>query len=733
MMRHTKSKTPGNSFPVTFLQAFYLFIPGLIFLALYYAIIVKIDIGQDMLMQSYENPAPFFWTIVSILSWMLFSWFSSRLISDEYLLRNNRPYHWLFEQTPRLLGYNIAVCLQIAVLNLPVIQSKGWELWMIFAFNNGYYILLHFFFSLEHRPVAKRKFLVAVIALGAAYLVAIPLLFIARMEKVNQGINYYIPGWKRALALIVLFFIFQIIFTGLVIWRRKWLREKAKASVTPAFSKTARTWRRAYDYFAAGMVALYLAILLLHPFADRVGSLAITFLAFGLWVGCICLLRYWSIRLNIHFWPLLFVLAIVYGIILPNPYRVRLLSTEKKSLYDQRPTFDSFFRKWIRQRVTAGLLNDSSTFNVYLVMSDGGASKSGYWVAEVLSKLEDSSGTGDQFSAHLLSLAGASGGSVGNTAFYCLLKAQMENRLVNSMEKESRAFFKCDFLSSSFARFLGPDLFRHLIPVLPMEDRAAMLEEAMEDNPGSPTIGNYFKSSMSRVIDTTGRLPALFINTTNLQSGAPGVVSTIRLDPRISDRLDILKLIDTVHLDPPDTSKHDIRLSTGVVLGARFPYISPAGGIGKKYFVDGGYFDNSGAGITLELLQYIERRMNDSTDTVYRPYRDRLAFKVIYISNGSDKAREHDLNPFINDLAAPMLTVLGTYGMQTNLTNRKLIAFLNYSSLYTAKEPFDTVNLPQSCRNSSIPYPLNWVISEYNLNRIDSNVKCVHPASVFAH
>ncbi len=54
-------------FCLTLLKAIYLFLPGIIFLLAYYFIIVKIDIGQDMLMQAYENDGPFFWTIVVYL------------------------------------------------------------------------------------------------------------------------------------------------------------------------------------------------------------------------------------------------------------------------------------------------------------------------------------------------------------------------------------------------------------------------------------------------------------------------------------------------------------------------------------------------------------------------------------------------------------------------------------------------------------------------------------------
>jgi hypothetical protein len=264
-----------------------------------------------------------------------------------------------------------------------------------------------------------------------------------------------------------------------------------------------------------------------------------------------------------------------------------------------------------------------------------------------------------------------------------------------------------------------------------MDDRAAVLEQSMESISESKVIGDCFSQPIKEVYDTSGRLPALFINTTNLQSGSPGVVSTLSLDSNVTNRLDVLTLLDTAKkLRSGDKLyKNEIRFSTGVILGARFPYISPAGEIAGKYFVDGGYFDNSGSGITLEVLQYIERKMNDSTNTLYSRYRHKLAFKIIYISNGSAKSVDHDLNPLVNDAAAPLLTVLGTYGMQTNLANKKLSSFMHNAMLDTLKNPFETLNLPMIPTDKT-DYPMNWVISDYNLDRMNKNLQYVDPNEV---
>src|SRR5690606_139802 len=128
------------------------------------------------------------------------------------------------------------------------------------------------------------------------------------------------------------------------------------------------------------------------------------------------------------------------------------------------------------------------------------------------------------------------------------------------------------------------------------------LEYAIEHAaPDSVIMRKAFRQRMSGLIarwqDSAYQLPILCINTTRMQDGVPGIVSNILIDSvTFGKRVDVLGL-----LKPGE----DMRLSTAVVLGARFPYVSPAGRIENNYFVDGGYFDNSGAGAVHEMLQQL--------------------------------------------------------------------------------------------------------------------------------
>ncbi len=685
---------PLKGFVADFLRAIYIFSPSIIFQILYYYIIVGFSIGQDILMQSVESTSRAIATTISVALWMIFSWFSSRNVEEVYTRNIPVTSTSVFSHLPRLLGYNVAVGIQIAALHLPTISSYGfWTLLLVFLFHNGLY------FVLSHAFTKRTK-----ISIGIAATMVLIYLFFINIQYKYISPNQHLSHKNAWFNLSMIFFLLQIAFVYLVIWRRKFIQKNATY---------AHKFEIAYRVLAVSTAMLFLAIVFIGKFSVQFGSFGVVLLGFGLWVGAIYFLRYWAMIWKLRFGLIILLIAILFGIWFSSPYQVQFLASKESR--PQRMPIDQYLNKWFEAR--APMLNDiaaNKKYKVYLITADGGASKSGYWVSSILSKLQDSTrSTADPFSNHILSLAGASGGSVGNSAFYALL--QDSTRVRSSYQAEVADFFGGDFLTYSLARFLSFDIIKHLLPFLHLQDRTAALEESMEKLSYSKSIGDAFSKSFHSLVDTSGRLPMLFINTTNLETGTPGLISTVDIAPLNSDRIDVVKLAE----QKKDTI---IKLSTAVVLGARFPYISPAGEINGRYFVDGGYFDNSGAGITLEILQYLEAAFNDSGSRLH-PYKNKVEFEVLYISNGGASSTFKTLHPLVNDLAAPLLTILNTYGMQTTFANNKL-------RKNQGEEHFKTVNLPYYPKTDTIPYPMNWVISEYNINRMNQNVQAVRIGSL---
>ena len=214
-----------------------------------------------------------------------------------------------------------------------------------------------------------------------------------------------------------------------------------------------------------------------------------------------------------------------------------------------------------------------------------------------------------------------------------------------------------------------------------------------------------------------------------MQDGNPGVVTNLRLDSLYNNRVDVLSLLEP---------SKDISITSASILGARFPYLSPAGRIGESYFVDGGYFDNSGAGVIQETIRgIINLSRNDSSLAAYV---SKFHFKILHILNSPVTAEQTNIKPVApikNDLAAPLLTIIGAYDMQTTVNDGRLINFLHDINDYSPNRadyiPISLYLDEKELKADSIyagkpepPYAMNWFMSDTTLNRIDHRLQ-THP------
>jgi hypothetical protein len=621
---------------------------------------------------------------------------------------------------PRLLAYNTFVTVQAAIVALPTVGSdNAYFLWLFVFAHNGYYFVLNNAFKPK-----KNIWAIISIVIAACYGGCLAYFsFHYRAEAAQQQNSPLVALLLFGLQILALYFFIQrrvhidknagkdfeedaIDYVSLgsikIIKVPAWFKEQEQGSFI------------LFNIMASVAIVLYFVTLNSVGAASGLGPLPVVLLAFGILAGLATIITYASMRVKFNLFLVLLAVAIFVGNFF-DPYSVKLTKTKTPDLYQQRPTLETYLNKWINHRKEKINQADStSPYLVYLVLADGGASRSGYWAASVLAawqkeSLSDSSTTGT-FNDHLLVLSGASGGSVGNAAFYGLLKNHEND---SSILKHAQDFLGHDFLTYTIAHYLGSDLAGHFIPGL--RDRATALSNNMDY--WSSDEKNVFEKNLDEVLDTTGRFPILFINTTRVQEGTPAVVSSIKIK-NFSERLDVLSLVDSTF----EHRKGNIQLSTAAVLGARFPYVSPAGGISYKAkneerhhsFVDGGYFDNSGGGIVHEMMQEIERIRNDSSHKLSTPLK-KLKFHLIHLTNSPDsESTLNAIHPLTNDLAAPLLTVFNTYGSQTTVNDKRLESFLE--RLCKCADTVSTdVNLYRKNKHES--YPMNWVISQ---NRKDS-------------
>ncbi len=690
-------------------------------------ILVKASEALEVYTRSYLLCALYFYVFII--------WYTSRAVAWQSRI-NDKSYFstWMMVHLPRLMGFYIYSIFVLSYLNTPLFLNGKITFWIFLLCLIFDFFLFLFLEKLLKwkRPVTERmvNFYKFIFWLNILLIFACALL----------------PYKWSLLAFVMLS---QVIFVFLVV-----NREAVFCNIPPTpapkwmafiirvlhIEKTEVLLFTLLQIIYTFGLLVYLSAVIWLDFANSAGTLTILFCALGVIGGIINLLKALSFLYRINLTLLLLSLLFVFGF-LSEPHRVHLVDTASSAEtlpFNTRQNFRTYLNNWLDSHSEE--FKRDSIMPMIFVHADGGASRSGYWVASVLSKLEDEA----SLSRNLFCLSGASGGSLGNASYFSLLYSRTHRGQSDSFLEESRKFLSADFLSYTLARMLGPGAISNLIvPLIP--DRARALECALENGAeGNSTLGAMFQIRFSSLIAPTNdknyQLPILCMNVTRMQDGNPALISNIKIDTSISKaRLDILSQI---------APGKDINLSTATVLGARFPYLSPAGLIVQRlpdpadstsslnrhhYYVDGGYFDNSGAGIIQEIIQNIELLKNDE-DNAEHPGRtlrkqdlSKLRYVIIHITNAAARPGGFTkIHPFKNDIFAPIVTIAGTYGSQTEVNDSRLRDYVyslskNDSTFSkTGLNGYFDVNLYTKDPGES--YPMNWVMSKSVLDKMNKRL-----------
>jgi hypothetical protein len=720
-------------------RAIWVFFPGILFLALTLVCFWNLAQGKDLMVLATEHRG-FFLLFQSLLGFLvLVSWYAARTVAyakqqsaytaPDYLAEG------YYKHMPRFIGFTLFTIIMLAFAQTPLFGSRIEDdskiYFVLLAASIPYYFWLNKFFERHFK----------VIRMNRLFLVTL-LIIIAGAILITLNIARY--SWL----VIVMMLLLQACFLVLVVTRRESLKKQIKyKSVAPA--PTGKVYQLAHRlgipseeirfhviFLAISVIALavYIACTVNVAFAVGLGSFPFVLLAFSVFMGVGFIITYISVRKGINIHLIVVIIVFLFGQWTERHYTALIeKDPAQKESFANKASVRDYFIQWVKDRDT--IIRKSKEFPVYFVLSDGGASRSGYWVASVLGKLEDTSNY--EFSKHLFCLSGASGGSVGNAAFYTLLKNaadRPDKSLPNHQPfyQAGKEYLRSDFLTYTLSRMLGHDFFVAMLPFDTKGDRAKALTDALEQAPkDSVLLKNQLQIPMSELAiyknRVTTKLPILCVNTTRMQDGAPSVISTIQIDPlTFNNRVDVLARMN-------NTS--DMKLSTAVVLGASFPYVSPAGRIdglkflsaGPKefpfYFVDGGYVDNSGAGVVHEMIIKLNS-LRDSicrsnTDTILRSNCQKISFYVMHISNGPEgDVLLKKVNPFVNDLASPLQTLMGAYGVQTSINDSRLKNYLQ--NMYGNGLHYKPINLYRP--KEPLKYSMNWVISKRTLDSMDKRL-----------
>lgn len=259
---------------------------------------------------------------------------------------------------------------------------------------------------------------------------------------------------------------------------------------------------------------------------------------------------------------------------------------------------------WLRAR-DGDIRGARGRYPVFIVTADGGGIRSAWWTAGILARIQ---AMAPEFYRRSFALSGVSGGSLG-VAVFAAEAAQAADGLPDAERCAAGAWADCvadvlrqDFLGPALAALLTVDLPRSATRTSLLPDRAASHETAFEEAWRSAARAGHFEEPFGALWRDERRLavPLLLLNTTDAVTGRRLVLAPVTLGGDTPERGDLAPLL----------GQRELRLSTAVLLSARFPGISPAGRVpaqgspGHEYLiVDGGYADNSGGASALEALR----------------------------------------------------------------------------------------------------------------------------------
>ncbi len=379
---------------------------------------------------------------------------------------------------------------------------------------------------------------------------------------------------------------------------------------------------------------------------------------------------------------------------------------------------------WLIRRVEtlarAGTIPDH--IPVVLVSAEGGGSRAALWTALVLGRLQERFPT---FHDAVFAMSGASGGSLGVAVYGSLVADHVDaegDRPLTQIIKPSREMLARDFLSPALASFVFTDLVRPLAGWLPWtsNDRAATLERSWEDAYGATRgcdAGTDEErarcSPLARAFDDMWagqrayRVPLLFLNSTQVHDGRRALLYPTAVYGPPAQRTAPIQTFEQA-IDIAKEVGAPIRLSTGVGLSARFPYVTPVGNIVSGphvlQFADGGYFDNSATVTIREVAQALP------VAVIHRPAGGparsiRVMPFVLHIVNDPSPETTPDVQGIFKSwqAAAPVRTLLSTRSARSYYARVVLHDWIESNGGL-----FREIQLPE---DKDLEVPLGWTLS----------------------
>lgn len=569
---------------------------------------------------------------------------------------------------------------------------------------------------------------------------ALPLVFVAWALWAAAADSTAVEANSGLLKLLAVFSLLMAFVLYVFFHFRHWLIDRLKGrkdaavaderssqgGIIPSVSKLARSGKAVLLF----TIFLWLSLLFIFAFewgrhraveaAIVIGPMAIVLLFAAIWIPVGSALAYAGKLTRLPLFSILLICAFIFSAADWNDnhlvrYRPDPIVSPVKLM-----DIHEGFKQWLVHRCDKENYKGADNkvkYPVYIVSAEGGGLRAAYFASLVLSKLQDED---PAFAHHVFAISGVSGGSLGGAVFAALThryiirdsaqpcpQMKLPESAKGRMSKLSDDVLGHDLLSPLLAATLYPDLLQRFL-FFPVQrfDRSRAVEDALgyywqRATGGDEFYKNFYLTDLYKDFATQST-PALFLNTTRVETGEQMVVSNLnpasqRDSPNAGQnvRLNGLTSLADVH---PTIS---MPLSTAAYLSARFPIVASAGYLpvqlkdkggnireGKFRYVDGGYFENSGTATVSDLLSALN--IDDAVNAA------QVDIQIIIIRIGSDPVELLYHRHGLGEITSPIFAVVNAGTARGTLSVREMETALAQFNDQAQKAQGQTSKEPQS-------------------------------------
>ena len=363
---------------------------------------------------------------------------------------------------------------------------------------------------------------------------------------------------------------------------------------------------------------------------------------------------------------------------------------------------------------------DSGKYPVVFICAEGGAFRTGAYTAIFLDKLQKKLAAKNiDLKRSVYAMSGVSGGSLGLGFFNATTYINSPSDFIKQgSASPAELFFRHDCLAPIVGKMFYGDLLNLLIPVhINRFDRAIALENAWEYafqqiiKPGAKnTFSNDFLAPYQNQYKHP--LPLMLINTTEVETGNQCWITNV-----VPGNIIYARQRDLLRIKMHDTS---VNYSTAINFSSRFPLTSPGGMIREKnaahnrklHYVDGGYYENTGAASMEELLYQVRA---DSLSRQVYPV-------VIYLRFSDDPANQTKDISFANEISEIILGIYNTRNGRTYMAVQQLNGLARHFNSRPGKRENNGLVIDEPLNEDQRQVPLDWALSQQSMDNVKRDV-----------